>query len=258
MLISSLSHNPPPRQLSEVGVWIYSSVRELKSDIPSVGHTSEIPFVYGVPPDNSTSAITLSRIMIEYWVSFATSLDPNDGRGISRTSFFPCTFHLFGWLWPGFRSTLGWIHERPTGKWRHPHTPPCIVSYSYPAQEVMQLNGNDLKMIPDDYRAKQIDYINSIPWIFHHRRWAYIVMTRFMLYIAATGRHWLRQLCVRPEFEKETPLSTEPSSHIILAVSAVCMCIWGKQPWKEMSRFDSSIVLQGEYIRSILTAFEST
>lgn len=55
----------------------------------SVSHGTEVPFVYGGPPDNSTSAIALSRIMIDYWVSFATSLDPNDGRGIPRTSFFP-------------------------------------------------------------------------------------------------------------------------------------------------------------------------
>jgi acetylcholinesterase len=34
----------------------------------------------------------------------------------------------------------------------------------------MQLNGDDLKMIPDTYRAEQIDFINSIPAIFHHRR----------------------------------------------------------------------------------------
>jgi len=96
-----------------------------------VSHGREVAFVYGVPPDNSTSAITLSRIMIDYWVSFATSLDPNDGRGISR---------------------------------------PQWSEYTNDQQEVMQLNGQDLKMIPDNYRAKQIGFINSIPWIFHHRR----------------------------------------------------------------------------------------
>jgi len=32
----------------------------------------------------------------------------------------------------------------------------------------MQLNGDDLRLIPDDYRAEQIDYINSVPLVLHH------------------------------------------------------------------------------------------
>ena len=57
----------------------------LKPYIPSVAHTTEIAFVYGAPPGNSTSANMLSNNMIDYWISFATSLDPNDGRGTERT-----------------------------------------------------------------------------------------------------------------------------------------------------------------------------
>lgn len=49
-----------------------------------VSHGSEIAFVYGAPPNATASATGLSEAMIEYWVSFATSLDPNDGKGISR------------------------------------------------------------------------------------------------------------------------------------------------------------------------------
>ena len=49
-----------------------------------VSHGSEVFFVYGAPPDTSASALNLSRIMIDYWVSFATSLDPNDGHGSPR------------------------------------------------------------------------------------------------------------------------------------------------------------------------------
>ena len=41
-------------------------------------------FVYGAPPDKSPSAVGLSENMIDYWVSFATSLDPNDGHGTPR------------------------------------------------------------------------------------------------------------------------------------------------------------------------------
>ena len=47
-------------------------------------HGSEIPFVYGAPNDTSTAATSLSDVMLDYWISFATSLDPNDGYGNKR------------------------------------------------------------------------------------------------------------------------------------------------------------------------------
>ncbi|KAF7343254.1 Carboxylic ester hydrolase [Mycena venus] len=79
-----------------------------------VFHGSEIPYVYGAPNDTSASAILISRLMIEYWVSFATSLTPNDGRGISRPE---------------------WTQFTPKNK------------------AVIQLNGANITMIPDDFRA---------------------------------------------------------------------------------------------------------
>ncbi|PPQ65131.1 hypothetical protein CVT24_003221 [Panaeolus cyanescens] len=96
-----------------------------------VAHGSEVFFVYGVPSDQSPSSLHLSSIMIDYWVSFATSLDPNDGKGNPRP------------LWPQYT----------------------------PANEVLlQLNGDNTTTIPDDYRKEQIDFINSDPTVFHHRR----------------------------------------------------------------------------------------
>ncbi|KAG6864762.1 hypothetical protein C0991_007288, partial [Blastosporella zonata] len=47
-----------------------------------VSHGSEVSYVYGAPTTPTVSSLTLSSIMIEYWVSFATSLDPNDGKGV--------------------------------------------------------------------------------------------------------------------------------------------------------------------------------
>ena len=62
--------------------------------LKTVSHGSEVPYVYGAPLDESASATSLSSIMIDYWVSFATSLDPNDGRGNPRKCFIdhstPC------------------------------------------------------------------------------------------------------------------------------------------------------------------------
>jgi carboxylesterase type B len=100
---------------------------------PSIGvsHGSEVPFVYGVPSDNSASARRISSIMIDYWVSFANCLDPNDGHGNPR---------------------------------------PVWAQYTPDNQVLMQLNGDNTTLIPDDYRKEQMDFINSDPTIWHQRR----------------------------------------------------------------------------------------
>jgi len=49
-----------------------------------VYHGSEVPFVYGAPPNASATATSLSGAMLDYWISFATSLNPNDGHGNTR------------------------------------------------------------------------------------------------------------------------------------------------------------------------------
>ncbi|KAF5353626.1 hypothetical protein D9757_012454 [Collybiopsis confluens] len=95
-----------------------------------VSHGSEIAYVYGAPTDNSTSAAVISATMINYWVSFATSLDPNDGKGVPR---------------------------------------PTWEQYTPDNQVLIQLNGDNTTTIPDDYRKEGIDFINSIPLVFHHR-----------------------------------------------------------------------------------------
>ncbi|KAJ3802306.1 esterase 1 [Lentinula aff. detonsa] len=94
-----------------------------------VFHSSELAFVYGAPPNATASAIALSTAMIDYWVSFATSLDPNDGKGSSR---------------------------------------PMWEQYTPDNQVLIQLNGDNTTIIPDDYRKEGIDFINSMPLTFHH------------------------------------------------------------------------------------------
>jgi len=49
-----------------------------------VPHGSEISYVYGLPTDQSASSLRISELMIDYWISFATSLNPNDGNGMKR------------------------------------------------------------------------------------------------------------------------------------------------------------------------------
>ena len=62
----------------------------LKMDIDfesEVSHTSELAYVYGQIVSGGKPGpgfSTLSPQMMDYWVSFATSLDPNDGKGGPR------------------------------------------------------------------------------------------------------------------------------------------------------------------------------
>ncbi|KAF9497593.1 lipase [Pleurotus eryngii] len=103
--------------------------------VNGVPHASEIPYVYGalgiLGGTVTPQALALSRIMVDYWVSFATSLDPNDGKGLPR---------------------------------------PLWTQYTPSNQAIMLLNSTGTTMIPDDYRKKQIDFINSNPAVWHHRR----------------------------------------------------------------------------------------
>ncbi|KAJ7858463.1 extracellular triacylglycerol lipase precursor [Mycena leptocephala] len=94
-----------------------------------LSHGSEIAYVYGAPADTSASAVLISRIMTDYWVSFATSLTPNDGLGIPRPE---------------------WAQFTPKN------------------QAVIQLNGANLTMIPDNFRAEQMAFLNSDPIIWRH------------------------------------------------------------------------------------------
>ncbi|KAF5342940.1 hypothetical protein D9758_014974 [Tetrapyrgos nigripes] len=87
-----------------------------------VFHSSELVYVYGDVENPTPSDAALSSNMMDYWISFATSLDPNDGKGSSRTE------------WPQYT---------PDNQ--------CL------SKVIIQLNGDNLTAIPDDYRKEQID-----------------------------------------------------------------------------------------------------
>ncbi|KAJ7248178.1 esterase 1 [Mycena haematopus] len=90
-----------------------------------VAHLSEIPYVYGdiTIAANGTGPGTLSEIMQDYWLSFADSLDPNDGKGAPPTG---PNWELYG-----------------------------------ANKHVMQLNSTNTEMIPDDFRLRQMAFINN-------------------------------------------------------------------------------------------------
>ncbi|KAJ7053417.1 extracellular triacylglycerol lipase precursor [Mycena amicta] len=95
-----------------------------------VTHGSELTYLYGPPSDQSASSLALSSILVDYWVSFATSLTPNDG--------------------------LGTI---PRPKWS---------AYTSKNQAVIQLNEANLTMIPDDFRSAQTEFINKESCVWGH------------------------------------------------------------------------------------------
>ncbi|KAK0499035.1 extracellular triacylglycerol lipase precursor [Armillaria luteobubalina] len=94
-----------------------------------VSHGSEIPFIYGTLNSSTEpeSSILLGEMMVEYWVSFATSLDPNDGLGMSRP------------FWP---------------------------QYTSENEVLLQLHGDNTTVIPDDYRMEQINFIRDNAEVF--------------------------------------------------------------------------------------------
>ncbi|KAJ7082606.1 esterase 1 [Mycena crocata] len=97
-----------------------------------VCHASEV--AYMMPSSalggtlNSTSAEALSIQMMDYWISFAVSLNPNDGKGCDR---------------------------------------PQWDDYSKAQVTYMQLDGQNLSMVADNYREDQINFIMADPVLFH-------------------------------------------------------------------------------------------
>ncbi|ESK83760.1 extracellular triacylglycerol lipase precursor [Moniliophthora roreri MCA 2997] len=96
-----------------------------------VSHALELLYVFGLVPlaGGSSLDIALSLKMMDYWISFATILDPNDGKGESRPA------------WP---------------------------QYATSNPSILEFNTNNVTAIPDNYRANGIDFINSNPVLFRH------------------------------------------------------------------------------------------
>ncbi|OBZ70961.1 hypothetical protein A0H81_09027 [Grifola frondosa] len=120
--------------MSKFGVKVFSYLFTDPQAVtdPSLGvtHAVEIPYVYGSPFINGPMpASNLSLAMMDYWISFAVSLDPNDGRGSSR---------------------LHWLQYKPD------------------RQVLLQLNGQNTTHIPDNFRSQQISFINAHPEALDH------------------------------------------------------------------------------------------
>jgi acetylcholinesterase len=58
-----------------------------RSDPSALGgfHGSDIPYLFGdLAESGPPTTARLSRMMLDYWISFAVSLTPNDGKGTTR------------------------------------------------------------------------------------------------------------------------------------------------------------------------------
>ncbi|KAF5361638.1 hypothetical protein D9758_007278 [Tetrapyrgos nigripes] len=95
-----------------------------------VSHESEYSYLFGGAVDHETpGAADLQPLIIDYWVSFITSLNPSDGKGIERTTWTP---------------------------------------YSSRNLAVLQFHAENTTMVPDNFRQKQTDFINANPLVFGH------------------------------------------------------------------------------------------
>lgn len=93
-------------------------------------HTATKKYIYGdLLNDGVVSDALLSEMMMDYWISFASCLDPNDGKGMTR---------------------------------------PTWGQYTSSDNVLMQLNGSNCTMIEDNYRSEGMMAINADPLVFFH------------------------------------------------------------------------------------------
>ncbi|KAJ6463699.1 extracellular triacylglycerol lipase precursor [Mycena vitilis] len=108
---------------------------QLDSGFLGIPHASELSYVYGRPivdfitPGSTKSFDALSPIIMDYWISFAATLDPNDGKGVDR-----------------------------------PHWQELTPSH----QAYLQLQAGNITVVPDDFRVEPVAFINKHSPYFGH------------------------------------------------------------------------------------------
>ncbi|ESK89120.1 extracellular triacylglycerol lipase precursor [Moniliophthora roreri MCA 2997] len=125
------------RVFAQAGVKTYGyefSYPELITPVYGVAHGSDESYVFGFANQPSTfvpspAAKRFSEQVIDYWVSFATSLDPNDGLGSERL------------MWP---------------------------QYTVEDPILLQLNGSNTGPLADTFREEQFEFVDSSAVIFRH------------------------------------------------------------------------------------------
>lgn len=76
----------------------------------SVTHGAEIAYVHGRVPPEDAAGQRFSTVVMDYWISFTVSLDPNDNNGVKREYFIIANLTLLlsmsitvaGPIWPQY------------------------------------------------------------------------------------------------------------------------------------------------------------
>ncbi|KAH6896270.1 triacylglycerol lipase 3 [Coprinopsis sp. MPI-PUGE-AT-0042] len=101
--------------------YIFTQPQSFVSE-PAVGvqHGAEMPYLFGDSTDPTPGGQHLSKLIMEYWISFAVNLDPNDNKGLKRPK------------WP---------------------------QYAKGNKVILQLEGDNTKTIKDDFRKEPMDFL---------------------------------------------------------------------------------------------------
>ncbi|KAI4521186.1 alpha/beta-hydrolase [Schizophyllum commune Loenen D] len=94
-----------------------------------VAHSSNVLYQFGTETAASPEDAALATSIMDYWLSFATSLDPNDGLGSQRP------------IWP---------------------------AYSVENEVLLQLKADNITTVPDDFRRERLAFVVNKPAVFHH------------------------------------------------------------------------------------------
>ncbi|KAL1671468.1 Alpha/Beta hydrolase protein [Schizophyllum commune] len=117
--------------VSSAPTYTFLFAQPAAGDPPFMGvtHSSDVLYQFGTETAASPEDAALATSIMDYWLSFATSLDPNDGLGSQRP------------IWP---------------------------AYSVENEVLLQLKADNITTIPDDFRWEQIAFVVNNPAVFHH------------------------------------------------------------------------------------------
>ncbi|KAI0284358.1 Alpha/Beta hydrolase protein [Russula aff. rugulosa BPL654] len=114
--------------------YIFTEPQPSSDPALGVSHASELSYIFG-----QSKTARLSLAMLDYWISFAVSLTPNDGKGTNRPH------------WGNIRKRRYVTMNLAFGE----------IFTLVLVQQLLELNSNTMGMIPDSYRASSIDLITT-------------------------------------------------------------------------------------------------
>ncbi|RXW22770.1 hypothetical protein EST38_g3072 [Candolleomyces aberdarensis] len=153
-IFGDMNFEAPRRMLSQAaakrGVKSYAYHFTDPQAIPAIGvpHAAEVPYVYGqVPPTAGAASQNLSITVMDYWISFTVSLDPNDEKGIKRECLATHPPLGYSTYEPFFLDSVC--------------IGPIWPQYKSANQVLLQLEGDNTTVVRDDFREEQMAFLNK-------------------------------------------------------------------------------------------------